>query len=214
MTDPERFVLEATVDAAAPLVPDIVLRLATELTPLWQATEAFLARENVSPPFWAFAWPGAQALARHVLDTPSVVRGRRVLDFAAGCGLAAIAAARAGAAGVEASEIDGLAAAAIRINARRNGVAIEVVPSDLVGTPCRWDVILCGDICYEAAMTGHVLPWLRRLRSAGATVLIADPGRAYLPRDELAPLDAAYDVPTTRELEDRDRRRCVLYSLR
>ena len=82
----------------APLVPEIALHLATEITPIWQATEDWLQRTGIEPPFWAFAWPGGQALARHVLDHPALVAGRRVLDFAAGCGIAAIACARAGAA--------------------------------------------------------------------------------------------------------------------
>lgn len=144
---------------------------------------------------------------------PASVAGRRVLDFAAGCGIAAIAAARRGAASVEASELDPLAASAIRLNAAENGVAVTATACDLVGEACRWDLILCGDVCYEAPMTGHVMPWLRRMAGAGAEVWIADPGRAYLPRGELTALGAAYDVPTTRELEDRETRSTVLYRL-
>ena len=196
-------------------MPEIRLALATEITPLWHATELFLEREGVAPPYWAFAWPGAQALARHLLDTPAAVAARRVLDFAAGGGLAAIAAARAGAARVEASEIDPLAIAAIGHNAALNSVTVHAEAADLVGTPNRWDVVLCGDICYEAPMTGHVLPWLRTLARDGATVLLADPGRAYRPAD--ATLDdtgLVFDVPVSRELEDRDIRRTVLYRLR
>ncbi len=211
--DPAGFVLRTTAAASAPLVPEITLRLATELTLLWQATETFLRTANIAPPFWAFAWPGAQALARHVLDTPSLVRGRRVLDFAAGSGLAAIAAALSGARTVEASEIDPLAVAAIGINARAAAVEVTATADDLVSAPGRWDVVLCGDVCYEAPMTAHILPWLRGLAASGATVLIADPGRNYLPETGLVPLGVSFDVPTTRELEDRDRRRCVLYRL-
>ncbi len=91
---PRDFVRAHTAVARAPLVPEIALYLATEITPIWQATEAWLERSGVEPPFWAFAWPGAQALARMILDDPALVRGRKVLDFAAGCGLAAIACAR------------------------------------------------------------------------------------------------------------------------
>ena len=116
------FVREHTRRGQVPLVPEITLHLASEITPIWQATEAWLAEHNVEPPFWAFAWPGGQALARHVLDHPSCVAGRRVLDFAAGCGIAAIACALAGAASVEAAEIDPLARAAIALNAAANGV--------------------------------------------------------------------------------------------
>jgi predicted nicotinamide N-methyase len=193
-------------------VPEFTLYLANEITPIWQATEDWLAHQNIAPPFWAFAWPGSQALARFILDNPASVAGRRVLDFAAGCGLAALAAARAGAALVEAAEIDPLALAAISLNARKNGLSVHALSEDVVGLACRWDLILCGDICYEAPMARHILPWLREM-ARSSEVLIADPGRAYLPLSELKPV-ASYDVPTTRELEDNTLRRTVLYSLR
>lgn len=209
--DPAGFILANTERRHAPLVPEIALHLATEITPIWQATESWLAQRNIDPPFWAFAWPGGQALARHILDNPGLVAGRRVLDFAAGGGIAAIACARAGAASVEAAEIDVLAVAAIRMNAAVNQVHITAETADVVGADPRWDLILCGDVCYEAPMTGHILPWLRRMVGA-AEVWIADPGRAYLPRAGLAPF-ATYRVPTTLELEDRTERNVVLYRL-
>ena len=209
----EEFVALQTVVSRAPLVPEIALHLASEITPIWQATEAWLAEQNIEPPFWAFAWPGGQALARAVLDQPALVAGKRVLDFAAGCGIAAIAAARAGAALVEAAEIDPLALAAVRLNAALNGVAVATPPGDVVGAPCRWDVIFAGDVCYEAPMTAHILPWLRGLVAAGAEVLIADPGRAYLPKAGLDPI-TRHTVPTTRELEDREVREVTIHRLR
>ncbi len=196
--------------ATAPLVPEITLHLATEITPIWQASEAWMQQTNIEPPFWAFAWPGGQATARHILDHPHLVRGRRVLDFAAGCGIAAIACAMAGAT-VDAAEIDDMAIAAIRLNAAANGVAIAALAEDLVGVPCRWDLILCGDVCYEAPMTGHILPWLRQM-AAVAEVWVADPGRAYLPTDGLTQI-AAYDVPTSLELEDRTLRQTRLFRM-
>ena len=208
----EEFVAAQTLVSRAPLVPEIALHLASEITPIWQATEAWLAEQNIEPPFWAFAWPGGQALARAVLDNPALVAGKRVLDFAAGCGIAAIAAAQAGAVMVEAAEIDPLALAAVRLNAALNGVAVATPPGDVVGAPCRWDVIFAGDVCYEAPMTAHILPWLRGLVAAGAEVLIADPGRAYLPKAGLAPI-ARYSVPTTRELEDRESREVTIHRL-
>jgi predicted nicotinamide N-methyase len=205
---PAAFILENTVEAAPALVPEVRLRLASEITPIWQATEDWLAARNIAPPFWAFAWPGSQALARHVLDNRGLVAGRRVLDFAAGGGLAAIACAMAGAAAVEAAEIDRLADAATGVNAGLNGVAVGIA-GDVVGQDCRWDVIVTGDVCYEAATAGHIMPWLRRMAGA-AEVWMADPGRAYLPREGMAAF-AEYVVPTTRELEDREERRVVLY---
>ncbi len=194
------------------MVPGIKLHLATELTPLWLATEAMLEAQNIEPPFWAFAWPGAEALARHVTDHPALVAGRRVLDFAAGCGLAAIACAQAGAAVVEAAEIDPLAAAAIALNAAANGAAVAVTLGDIVGQPCRWDVILCGDVCYEAPMTNHIMPWLRGC-ARDAVVIIADPSRKYAPRENLAAL-ARYEVPTSLVLEDTASRLVTLSRLR
>ena len=204
------FVATNTTLSRAPLVPEVAIYLATAITPIWQATETFLCENNIEPPFWAFAWPGSQALARYVLDHPEQVAGRRVLDFAAGGGLAAIACAMAGAASVAAVDIDPMAIAAIRLNATANGLAIDAYAADLVGTNCRWDLILCGDVCYEAPMTGHIVPWLRGM-AATADVWIADPGRAYLPPG-LQPF-AVYDVATTRELEDTDMRRTTLYRL-
>lgn len=205
------FVAAHTVLARAPLVPEIALHLATEITPIWQASEAWLEQANVDPPFWAFAWPGGQVIARHVLDHPDLVRGRRVLDFAAGCGIAAIACAMAGTAVVEAAEIDAMAVAAIRMNAAANGVDVVVLDQDVVGQPCRWDLILCGDVCYEAPMTAHIMPWLRKM-AAETEVWVADPGRAYLPGDGLTEV-AVHDVPTSLELEDRVLRRTKLFRL-
>jgi predicted nicotinamide N-methyase len=197
------FVRAQTAVAAPPLVPEIRLHLATQITPLWEATEASLAAANVAPPYWAFAWPGGQALSRHLLDNPDSVRGRRVLDFAAGCGIGAIAAAKAGAASVLASDIDALATAVVAINAALNGVTVATTTADLTreaATP--WDTVIAGDVCYERPMAEAVMPWLGALARNGVTVLMADPGRAYLPKLGFAEI-ARYDVPTSLELEDR-----------
>ena len=210
---PEDFVRTHTIPARTQLVPEIALHLASQITPIWQASEAWLQERNIEPPFWAFAWPGGQATARLLLDEPARVGGRCVLDFAAGCGIAAIAAAMSGAALVEAAEIDPLALAAVRLNAALNDVHVATPEGDIVGSDCRWDVILAGDVCYEAPMTAHILPWLRAMAASGAEVLLADPGRAYLPRDGLDPV-TRLSVPTTLELEDRTRREVTLFRLR
>ena len=135
----------------------------------------------------------------------------RVLDFAAGCGLAGIAAAMRGAA-VECAELDPLALAACRLNAAMNGVVLLTPDGDAVGSACRWNLILAGDVCYEAPMVAHILPWLRRMAAAGAEVRLADPGRAYVPREGLEPL-AGYAVPTSPELEDRTERHVAVARL-
>ncbi|MDQ1080721.1 methyltransferase [Pseudoroseomonas cervicalis] len=208
--DAAGFITAHTALARPALVPEVELYLATEITPIWQASEEWLTEKNIEPPFWAFAWPGSQVLARMILDGGIDVAGRRVLDFAAGGGLAAIAAARAGAALVEAAEIDPLAIAAIALNAGHNGVAVQAAVGDVVGAPRRWDTVLAGDVCYEAPMTGHIMPWLRRLAADGAEVLLADPGRAYLPKQGLREI-GRHSVPVTRELEDREERVVTIF---
>ncbi len=207
------FIRAQTAIASPPLVPEIRLHLATEITPIWQATEATLAATNLPPPYWAFAWPGGQAIARHLLDHPALVRGRTVLDFAAGSGLVAIAAALAGAARAVANEIDDVAAEAIALNAALNGVAVETDLGDLLDTEAAsFDVVLAGDVCYERPMAERATRWLRGLAARGVEVLLADPGRAYLPRDGLVEL-ARHQVPTSLELEDREQRETVIYRL-
>jgi len=211
--DPALFVRGNTVVTAPPLVPEIRLYLATEITPIWQGTEETLARSALPPPFWAFAWAGGQALARYLLDHPAEVAGRSVLDFGAGSGLVAIAAAKAGAASVFAAEIDHFAAAAIAANAALNDVAIAVTTADLLDTvDPRWEVVSAGDVCYERPMADRVTGWLRGLAARGTLVLLGDPGRAYLPSEGLVER-ARYLVPTSRELEDRDTRDAVVWEV-
>ncbi|WP_437737915.1 class I SAM-dependent methyltransferase [Sorangium sp. So ce1335] len=201
------FVERETAVARPPFVPEVRLHLATEVTPLWHATEAALERAGVPPPYWAFAWAGGQALARYLLDNPAAVSGKRVLDLAAGGGVVAIAAARAGAARVVAADIDPFAAAALRLNAALNGVAVDVITGDLTASAASgaWDVIVAGDVCYERAMVDRVLPWLRRQASDAAAVLVGDPGRAYCPTEGVEEL-ARYLVPTSLDLEGRAQR--------
>jgi predicted nicotinamide N-methyase len=212
VSDPAAFIAAQTVIVHPPLVPEIKLHLATEITPIWEATEADLARMNLPPPYWAFAWPGGQALTRFLLDQPDWVKGKRVLDFAAGSGLAAIGAAMAGAARVEAAEIDDFASAAIALNARTNHVAIDLVNEDLIGVAPRWEIVLAGDVCYEKPMADRVIAWFRAMAGRGVAILMGDPGRAYLPQDGLVEL-ARYQVPTTLELEDRRMRETIVWRL-
>jgi predicted nicotinamide N-methyase len=207
------FIRANTVIAAPPLVPEIRLHLADEITPLWQATEATLRREQLPPPYWAFAWAGGQALARHVLDHPALVRGKHVLDFGAGSGLLALAAAKAGAATATAAEIDPFAAAAIALNAALNALAVNFESADVIGRhPSPWQVVLVGDMCYERPLAERLTAWLRALARDGVDVLLGDPGRAYLPREGLVPL-ARYTVPTPLDLEDRETRDGVVWRL-
>jgi predicted nicotinamide N-methyase len=211
------------------------LHLATEIVPIWQATEEDLAHLGIPPPYWAFAWAGGQAVARYILDNPEIVADKRVLDFASGCGLVAIAAAKSGAASVTACDIDPFAATAIDLNAAKSGAAsvtacdidpfaataidlnatlnattVTATQDDLIGPNGPWDVILAGDICYEQPLSDRVTRWLRDLSRDGRTVLLGDPGRTYLPKDGLDWV-VRYAVKTTRELEDTDVRNAVVW---
>jgi predicted nicotinamide N-methyase len=198
------FIRANTAVMAPPLVPEVTLHLAHEAVPLWQKTEEELGEIGLPPPFWAFAWAGGQALARHVLDNPSVVAGKRVIDLAAGSGLVGIAAMKAGAAHVLAADIDAFACAAIGLNTALNGVTLEVTDDDLLARPApACDVILVGDLFYEQGLAGRVLHWLAEAEARGIPALIGDPGRSYLPREKLIRL-GDYRVPVTRELEDSE----------
>lgn len=209
--DPGAFVRGNTEIKRPPLVPEIALHLATEVTPIWHATERTLACGAVPPPYWAFAWAGGQALARYLVDNPQIVAGREVLDIGSGSGIVAIAAAKAGASRVVAADIDPFAAAAIGLNAALNGVSVTVERRDLLDRAAAgWGAALAGDICYEVPMSSRAMNLLRRIAARGRTALLGDPGRAYLPRSGLVEL-ARYEVPTSRELEDREAREGVVW---
>lgn len=208
------FILANTRLERPPHAPELLLHLASEITPIWRMTEEALSEIGLPPPFWAFAWAGGQALARYVLDHPQLVAGRRVIDFAAGSGIVGLAARKVGAARVLAADIDPFCGPAIGLNAEANGVEIEFTDRDLLeAPPPAWaEVILAGDICYEKPLAERVMAWLKAARSADATVLIGDPGRSYFPRQGLTRL-AEYQVPTTRELEDMEVKKTAVWLL-
>jgi predicted nicotinamide N-methyase len=189
----KNFILDNTALMAPPHVPEILLHLADEAHDLWQRTEDELAEIGLPPPFWAFA--------RYILDNPSDVHGKRVLDFASGSGLVAIAAAKAGAAEVIAADIDPFCATTIRLNAEANGVGIKFLGSDCIGTDAGWDVVLAGDVFYDRSFADRLMPWFATLKARGADILVGDPGRSYMPKAGLEPL-AVYEVAVTRALED------------
>lgn len=211
--EPAAFIAANTILSAPSHVPELRLHLADEALPLWYRTEEELGEAGLPPPFWAFAWAGGQALARFVLDDPALVTGRCVLDVGAGGGIAAIAAARAGAAHTRASDVDPFAIAAIALNAAANGVTIEVMDGDLLDDPADADVVLAGDIFYERALADRALAFLRRARADGADVLIGDPRRTYLPVDALV-VAASYEVAVPRALEDADVKMTRVWRLR
>jgi predicted nicotinamide N-methyase len=185
-------------------VPGLPIRIYTadELTPIWEATEKDLEKHNMAPPFWAFPWAGGQALARHVLENPELVAGKVVLDLASGSGLVAIAAAKAGAAIVEANDIDPMCEAAIAANAELNRVSVEYLGADMLGDdPPNADVILAADVFYEEGPARRFLAFLQKAHSAGVMVLAGDPGRTYFPHNAFRLL-AEYEVETSTEIEN------------
>jgi predicted nicotinamide N-methyase len=209
--DPESFVRSACPLRPVPQVEEIRLHLAGDALGLWQRTEDERGAGQ-PPPFWAFAWPGGQALARYLLDRPGLVAGRSVLDLGSGSGLVAIAAALAGAAAVTASEIDALAVAAIRLNARANGVPVPVIAGDVLdGDGDGAQVVMAGDVWYSRELAGRVLGFLERATARGASVLAGDIGRAFLPRHRFRVLDAR-DVPVLADLEDASVKRTMVWA--
>jgi predicted nicotinamide N-methyase len=212
--DRKAFIIEQTRVLPVPYTPEISLHLADEVTPLWLKTEEELGELGLPPPFWAFAWAGGQALARYILDHPETVAGKRVLDFASGSGLVAIAAMKAGAHEAHAADIDGFALEAMSLNAALNGVRILPVGENVLG---RFDiaaeVILAGDIFYDREIAAEVVAWLKDWQERGASVLVGDPGRTYLPKDELTQL-ATYQVPVSRDLEDLEIKKSSVWTLK
>ncbi|HUO11934.1 MAG TPA: 50S ribosomal protein L11 methyltransferase [Caulobacteraceae bacterium] len=213
MADRRAFILANTRLLAPPHTPELRLHLADEITPIWRLTEEELGEMGLPPPFWAFAWAGGQALARYLLDHPEEVAGKRVVDFATGSGIVAIAAMKAGAAQVVAADIDVFCAAAVALNAAANAVVVDFTDRDLLNSaPPEAELILAADICYEKPLADRVMAWLAEARDRGARVLVGDPGRSYFPKTGLTRL-AEYRVPTTRELEDLEVKRTGVWAL-
>jgi predicted nicotinamide N-methyase len=222
----DEFIRSRTTIGAPPLIPEITLYLSgDEPTVLWEHTERETGRADLPPPFWAYPWAGGIALARYLLDHPERAAGRVVLDLASGSGLVAVAAARAGAARVIASDIDPMAVAAIALNAAVNGVEVLVTDADLLTGDAAAaallggetslpvpDLVVVGDACYERRLAHRMLAFLRRAQSSGASALLGDPGRTYLPATGLTPL-ASYVVPAWPGLEDTEVKQSTVWQL-
>lgn len=208
------FVRRQTRLRPVPGLEAIRLHLADEVLSLWRAVQVETADPDAALPYWAFAWAGGLAIGRYLHDHPEAVAGRRVFDLASGSGLCAIAALRVGAVSATGADIDAFAAAAIGLNARANGHRVAVVQRDVLDDePPDVDVVLAGDCWYDAELAERVLPWLRRVQDRGIDILVGDPGRQYLPAEALVEL-ATYEVRTTTELEDLDRKQGGVYRLR
>ena len=237
--DHAAFVRANTSVLSPPLVPEIKLHLAHEALPIWQKTEDELGEIGLPPPFWAFAWAGGQALARYILDTPSAVSGKRIIELASGSGMVGIAAMKVGAKSVLAADIDLFSVAAIEVNMLLNNKKatrhsreggnlcfslnadprlrgddeFEITSENLLTTnPPDVDVILVGDLFYEKGVAERCLAWLEHAQAKGIDVLIGDPGRSYLPKDRLVKV-AEYSVPVSRDLEDAEIKQTAVWRL-
>jgi predicted nicotinamide N-methyase len=191
-----------------PFVPELLLHQGDDMHALWEEVRAVTGTEP--PPYWAFPWLGGQVLARFVLDRPEVVRGQRVLDLATGSGIVALAAKRAGAARVLANDIDPLAGEAVLANAAANDLDVTWWCADLLDEPPpEVDVVFAGDILYDRDTAPRVMRWLQ---AVDVPVYVGDPGRDYLPQRGLVEV-AAYEIPTTRELEGVTLKRTRVFTL-
>ena len=208
------FVIRHTTLGPVPGADGIRLHLGAEVLPLWHAVQVETGDPDAALPYWAFAWGGGLAIARYLADHPATVWARRVVDVASGSGLCAIAAMHAGATSSIAIDVDMFSVAAIKLKARANGVRVTAIRRDVLDEgPPDADVLLAGDCWYEAGLAARVTPWLTRARDHGVDVLVGDPGRRYLPTADLEEI-ACYEVRTTTELEDLDRKQARVYRLR
>jgi predicted nicotinamide N-methyase len=211
--DARRFILENTSILTPPHVPEVRLRLAGEAHDLWHKTEDELGEIGLPPPFWAFAWAGGQGLARYVLDNPALVKGKRVIDFASGSGLVGIAAMLAGAAEATCADIDPFSMQAIALNAELNNVTVKKLHENIIGSTLNTEALLAGDVFFDRQLASELIPWFQNLAARGVDILIGDPGRTYLPKQQLEQL-AAYDVRVPRALEDAEVKRTTVWRFR
>jgi predicted nicotinamide N-methyase len=196
---PDAIIREHTRLAPVPSLPGIRIHMAHEATGLWRIAEG----SDPPPPYWAFPWAGGLALARHITEHAAIVEGRRVLDLGAGSGLVAIAAMKSGAASALAVDVDPYAVAAAALNGAANGVVVAVTGADIMAdAPPPVDLVLVGDLFYEAKLAARVTRFVDGCLAAGIDVLVGDPHRAYLPLERLR-LIAEYDVPDVGDVEGR-----------
>jgi predicted nicotinamide N-methyase len=175
-----------------PSIPEIRLHRATASSGLWRLAQS--AGGEFGTPYWAYPWAGGLALARHILNQPEIVTGRRILDLGAGSGLVGIAAAKGAAEQVFAADIDRHAIVALGLNAAANDVSLTGIHGDAIEGPVPdVDLILVGDLFYDAALAARVTTFLDASMTAGVEILVGDLGRAFLPLSRLTLL-AEYSV--------------------
>jgi predicted nicotinamide N-methyase len=193
------FITAHTELIAPPLVPEIRLHLAQNAFAIFEA--AYALEPDGLRPYWAFAWPGGQALARHLIDHPALVAGRRVLDLGAGSGLGAIAALKAGAFSATAADIDPLSVSACLRNAVANDVPLSVTTDDLLGADTAFDLVLIGDLVYEPDLKDRVGAFLSAHTRRNVPILYADRTTARRPPGDFRLL-AEYSAALTPALDE------------
>lgn len=210
----EALIKEHTVVVPPVLCPEMKLHLITHDCELWTADEKKLIALGIEEPFWGFAWPGGQALARYIYDHPEVVKGQTILDMGAGGGICAIAAAMCGAERVLAVDIDEVAGVTCGLNAALNQVDIQFSSFNYLEEPqiVEEELILVGDVCYGSALTEPLMKWLKLLAQAGKKVLVADPRRGFLDAQGLANI-ALYEAPQDIDVEGRYRVTTAIYQI-
>lgn len=207
------FVRRMTTVQRTPLVPEIALHLADRPQRIFRLTEELTDPPGQRlPPFWAFAWPGGQGLARHLLDHPEATQGKRVIDVGAGSGIAAIAAYLRGAADVLAADIDDLAETAIGLNAVANCATVRTTTADVLAAVPEADLVLIGDLVYEPSLASRVAGFLDGLMATGIDVLLADRTTARRPPMTFE-LVADYLAPVIPELIDDSLERARVWRL-
>lgn len=211
-----RRIVALTEVAAPALCPELSLRLATPSTQMWRAGQAELDAWGCPEPYWAFAWPGGQTLGRALLDQPELVRGKSVLDLGSGSGVVALCALRAGARAAIAADIDPWAGVAATLGCELSRIPsdkLTVVDHDLIGQPVSAEVLLVGDLLYEAALAQRLLPWLLAQAERGVLVCLGDPGRGHV---ELSGYErvASYLAPTDAGLDGSTLKLASVYRLR
>ena len=206
------FITSKTRIAAPPLVPEVHLRLAGHAHDIFQDAHTFVQGGIGAMPYWAFAWPGGQALARHILDHPDLVRGMRVLDLGSGSAIAGIAAIKAGAETVTAADIDPLAAVAAAMNASLNDVAIEATTDDLLGQDTTFDLVIVGDLVYEPDLKDRVGTFIATHHARGVPILYGDRTTARRPPGGFRLL-AEHEAPLTPALVDNFIERARVWEL-
>ena len=208
----ESFIRSSTTITPVKLVPELQLHLACDSQRIFQRADELERPGERLQPFWAFAWPGGQALARYMIDTPALVRGRRVIDIGAGSGIAAIAAMQSGARAALAADVDPLAELAIRLNAAANGVTVETTTRDVLGAPIDADLVVIADLVYEPELATRVAAFLEAAAGAGIDVLLADRTNARRPPLSFS-LMAEYDAPLTPDMHDLNVEKARLWRL-